>query len=168
MVCLITITCGIALLKQRFSQFCLKSNCKRAGTQCLKRILIQKNKTWQLLRILLKKKKIPPLLTRLYHCHTYHNYCMSTSWELRKSVFRTVPQAVMGPLFRHNECVRDQTSCKVNVGKNEVHLTSIYSPQLLKIAFALVLPLDIFLPITKSHKDPPSVLCVCALSALML
>ncbi len=51
--------------------------------------------------------------------------------------------------------------------KNEVHLTSIYSPQLLKIAFALVLPLDIFLPITKSHKDPPGVLCVCATSALL-
>lgn len=76
---------------------------------------------------------------------------MNISLEPRKSVFRTVPQAVMGPLFRHNESVRDQTSCKVNVGKNEVHLTSIYSPQLLKNCFC-------FGPSTRylfaNHKEP--------------
>lgn len=110
----------------------------------------------------------PPTVRPLFICHMYHNNCLNTSWGLRKSVFRAVPWAVTGPLFRHNECVRDQTSCKVNVGeKNEVHLTSIYSPQLRKITCALVLPHDIFLPITKSHKDPQSVLRVCAPSALL-
>lgn len=55
-------------------------------------------------------------------------------------------------------------------GGNEVHLTSIYSPQLLKITCASLLPHDIFLPITKSHKDPQSVLpvCVCTVSAAVV
>ncbi len=90
------------------------------------------------------------------HHKTSGNECSGLCHEL-----------LQGALFRHNECLRDRTSCKVNVGeKNEVHLTSIYSHLLQKIAFTLVLPLDIFFPITKSHKDPPSVLCGCATSAL--
>lgn len=95
---------------------------------------------------------------------------MSTSWEPRKSVFRAVPRAVMGPLFRHNESVRDQTSCKVNVGKNEVHLTSIYSPSAPENCFC-------FAPSTwylfANHKElhrsrsvcPP---CLCNVSAAVV
>lgn len=94
---------------------------------------------------------------------------MNASWELGKSVFRTVPWAVMVLLFRHNECVRDQTSCKVNVGKNEVHLTSIYSPSAPENCFC-------FGPSTwylfANHKEPQRStecpLCLCNVSAAVV
>lgn len=87
--------------------------------------------------------------------------------NVEKSAFCARPQAVLGQLFRHNECVQDLILCKGNAEEKMKFTWPQYiPPSLLKIAFALLLPLDIFLPITKSHKEPASVLCVCAPSAL--
>lgn len=103
------------------------------------------------------------------HCHMWHEYCTNTSHDLRKSVCRTIPRAVMRQLFRYNECVRDQTSCKGNVGKKWSSLDLNIFPSAPENCFCFgPSTWYLFADHKESQRSTECPLCLCTVSAAVV